>query len=246
MPPIDTETLTALEGLSVNPETASAVIVRQLDRKLYVKVNAVLEAAGGKWSRSAKAHVFAEDPREVIEQILLTGEYRNEKQDFGVFYTPPGLAAEAADALEIEPGMFVLEPSAGMGALAKAARERGGHVVCLDVLEKHVDCLIWNRFTAQQKDFLTAEPEEYPRFDRVLMNPPFAKQADAQHVLHALKFLKPGGKLVAIMSAGVTFRETDWYRRVRGLACEIRPLPPNSFKDSGTSVNAVLVKIAKL
>jgi 16S rRNA G1207 methylase RsmC len=36
------------------------------------------------------------------------------------------------------------------------------------------------------------------------MNPPFARQADIHHVNHALKFLKPDGLLVSVMSAGVT------------------------------------------
>jgi hypothetical protein len=38
----------------------------QLDRKLYVSVNKVLEAIGGKWNRREKAHLFDECPEETI------------------------------------------------------------------------------------------------------------------------------------------------------------------------------------
>lgn len=238
---IDNETLAELAELSITG--SQVVIARQLDRPLYDKVNKVLVAAGGKWNRSAKAHLFTGDPAELLESIVLTGEYRNEQQDFGVFYTPASLAARAADALKIRPGMSVLEPSAGMGALAEAARARTAQVTCIDMLTKHAVMLEKLGFGFVLGDFLLCDPQDFPPFDRVLMNPPFAKQADAQHVLHALKFLKPYGRLVAIMSAAVTFRDTPWYRQVRELASSIEPLPPGSFKESGTSVNAVLVVI---
>ena len=64
--------------VNVSPETATiivngmtwderdgkiaGVIVQQLDRNDYVKVNKALEALGGKWNRKAKAHLFDEDP----------------------------------------------------------------------------------------------------------------------------------------------------------------------------------------
>lgn len=38
-------------------------IQEQLDRKLYEAVNKALEAAGGRWNKKAKAHVFKGDPR---------------------------------------------------------------------------------------------------------------------------------------------------------------------------------------
>ena len=60
-------------------------------------------------------------------------------------------------------------------------------------------------------------PEVVGRFDRVVMNPPFCRGRDLDHVRHALRFVAPGGRLVAIMSAGVAFRE-DVYERDAKLA----------------------------
>ena len=248
---IDAETLAVFDRCTTSP----CVVVLpegQLDRKLYEKVNKVLTAAGGKWSRSAKAHVFTEDATDVIEQALLTGEISSQKQELGVFYTPPALARRAAQALRLDrPGLSVLEPSAGMGALAIAARgEAAGvgepDVDCFDVLAKHVTELARLGFTAAQVDFLKAESEDgFQRYDRIIMNPPFARQADARHFLHAVKFLRPGGRMVAIMSAAVTFRETPAYRQVRKMVSDaggsIEMLPAGSFKESGTGVNTALV-----
>jgi hypothetical protein len=77
------------------------------------------------------------------------------------------------------------------------------------------------------------------------MNPPFSKRADIKHVMHAFKFLKPGGRLVAIMSAGVSFRDdklgTAFRSIVIGNGGTIEPNPEGSFKASGTSVSTVMV-----
>ena len=53
---IDDDVLAVLSRSTV--VGSSLVIPDQLDRKLYVKTNKVLEAAGGKWNRKARAHVF--------------------------------------------------------------------------------------------------------------------------------------------------------------------------------------------
>ena len=72
--------LSVLEaGLSLNDRNVT--IKAQLDRKLYTEVNAALEALGGKWNRSAKAHVFAESPEDVLERILLDGGFHDAKQE---------------------------------------------------------------------------------------------------------------------------------------------------------------------
>ena len=57
-------------------------------------------------------------------------------------------------------------------------------------------------------DFLHLKPDPENLYDRVVMNPPFDRERDIDHVIHALKFLAPEGVLVAIMSAGTEFRET--------------------------------------
>jgi predicted RNA methylase len=192
------------------------------------------------------------DKHGAIDPILLTGIVTDAKREFGVFFTPPDLARRAAKLADLRAGMRVLEPSAGHGALVLAARAEAD--VQVDAIElypgsavvmKSIDLgggRLWG-----EVDFLAASPGDIGRFDRVLMNPPFAKMADARHVLHAVNFLDEGGHLVAIMSAAVTFRETTDYQIVRSLASHnggaIEALPPGSFKKSGTDVNAALVTI---
>jgi predicted RNA methylase len=222
------------------------VLVGQLDRKLYTDTNKVLEAAGGKWNRSAKAHVFDGAAIDALEPIILTGAYSRTKQDFGQFDTPEDLAAEVVAIAGIEPRMNVLEPSAGVGNLVDAIVSAGGIVHAFEIDDKRRAVLQASglmRFPVASGDFLTFEAS--PTFERVVMNPPFAAQADIRHVMHAFKFLKSGGKLVSIMSSGVMFRDNkltaDFRDFVYAHDGSIERLPEDSFKASGTAVNTCVV-----
>ena len=56
------------------------------------------------------------------------------------------------------------------------------------------------------RDFLTMKPGDIPQVDKIIMNPPFDRGGDCDHVRHAFQFLKPGGVLVAVMSARRVWR----------------------------------------
>jgi predicted RNA methylase len=244
MPQISTDVLKALDAATT--DGALLILNGNLDRKLYAETNKVLEAAGGKWSRSKKAHVFDGDAIDAIEPIILTGEYRDDKQDFGQFDTPHAIAEQVVGLAGIQPGMLVLEPSAGIGNIARAAAKAGGVVTAVEIDAKRAGHLAGIAgVTGHNHDFLQSTPNQH--FDRVVMNPPFAKQADIKHVLHAFKFLKAGGRLVAIMSNSVMFRDnrmaTDFRRFVDSRSGTMRALPEGSFKPSGTGVNTCIVTI---
>jgi len=223
------------------------VLVGQLDRKLYERTNKVLEAAGGKWNRKLKAHVFPTDASIRLEQILVTGEVDIPKDEFNYFPTPAGLVENLVSHLDIHAGTKVLEPSAGKGAIASKCAELGALVDCYELMQDNYDALrsVSSLHKVSKADFLSVEPS--PEYDFVVMNPPFFGQADVKHVMHAFKFLKPGGTLVSIMSNGVSFRTNRLTTQFREFVYDhggvIDPLPDNSFKESGTLVNTVVVTI---
>lgn len=225
-------------------------LVGQLDRKTYTAVNRVLEAAGGRWNRAQRAHLFDGDAADAIESVVLTGEIVSAKQAFGYFPTPTPIVRQLIDHARIEPGMRVLEPSAGRGAIALAAADAGAVVDCVELQAGHAEAIRDAHHpdvTVLVADFLTTSPQ--PVYDRVVMNPPFARQADIAHVTHAYKALKPGGLLVAVMSAGITFRQTQaagaFRARLEALDGELHPLPDGAFKESGTGVRTVIAVLPK-
>jgi predicted RNA methylase len=221
----------------------------QLDRRRYEATNKVLVAMGGKWSRKAGGHVFPESPEARLYDALSTGEVVSQQQEWGCYFTPPEIVGEVIRAARLSPGQSVLEPSAGQGALALAAAEIVGTsaILCVEILPENVNVLIRKGFgRVIQGDFLGFSWTAI--YDRVIMNPPFSGQKDIDHVLHAWQALKPGGRLVAIMSAGWTFRSNRKSQEFRALVetnGSWRTLPEGSFRESGTEVSAVMVEMEK-
>lgn len=221
----------------------------QVKKTDYVAVKVVLEAAGLKWDRKAKAHLAADgDASEVVEALLMTGRYVL-PADLGQFDTPPELAERVVEMAAVSAGMQVLEPSCGTGNLVEPLLARGAQVAAVELMpERFRESLKTSlRVKFLAGDFLELGKVSVPMFDRVVMNPPFAKRADIEHVTLALKCLKQTGRLVAIMSAGVTFRHDAKAVAFRSLVesrgGSIEQLPADSFHAAGTSVNTVVVTI---
>ncbi|ORM55941.1 restriction endonuclease subunit M [Pantoea conspicua] len=246
---VDNEVLNVLSASQC--EGNNLILTGQLDRNLYTRTNKVIEAAGGKWNRKAKAHVFDIDASDRIEQIILTGDVVVPKDDFEFFPTPPDVAKHVIRLADVRDGMKVLEPSAGQGALAKAAHDAAANVMIdmYELMPANNEALhalnLRLSGIGDPVDFLRVEPA--PIYDRVVMNPPFGRQADIKHVTHALKFLKPGGLLVSVMASSVTFRSnkltTDFRQLIEERGGHIEELPEGAFKSSGTMVNTVIVSI---
>lgn len=220
-------------------------LMGQLDRTMYAKVNKVIEAAGGKWDRKSKSHLFDKEASERVDEIILTGEVEVPKDEFNYFPSPQDVVDRLMELADIQPGMYVLEPSAGQGAIAGACVDSGAAVDCIELMEQNCRVLDELFLSVTQADFLTVTPK--PVYDRVVMNPPFAKQQDIKHVMHALKFLKSDGLLVSVMAAGVTFRDNkltqDFRNLIRERGGDIEALPEEAFKTSGTMVKTVICKI---
>ncbi|MFI0822258.1 methyltransferase [Streptomyces sp. NPDC021098] len=221
----------------------------RMDSKLYGRVNEVLEAAGGRWTKNAGAHLFPVDAAEAIAPVLTTGEVvtlREKRNDAQYFPTPAPIVQRLLELAELEPGMEVLEPSAGSGAIASAAAGAGAVVDCFERDPGYAAVLAdaGAARTTRAVDFLTVNAE--PRYDRVLMNPPFTRQADVAHVRHALRFLKPDGLLVAVMSHAVTYQKGDaaaFRSLVEQSGGQVEALPEGAFTSAGTGVRTIVVTI---
>ena len=224
-------------------------IVEQLDRKLYEATNKVLLAAGGKWNRSAKAHLFAADPREVLELAVEAGEILDEKKTFNIFETPPEIAARMVELAKIESTHRVLEPSAGSGNLLRAIGDKPDKVAVElnDAQLNRLRCcgVLWTEI--HHGDFLECDPlpldpkrGHLGTFDRVVMNPPFGNGADIRHIWHASTFLQDGGRLVALCANGPRQRE-----EFRDIAVHWEEFPAGTFKTEGTNVSVAMFVLLK-
>lgn len=216
-------------------------LTTQLDRITYQKINKVLIAVGGKWNSSKKAHVFKEPVEEIIQNIIHTGEYTSEKKEFQFFPTPKALAKKLVEMSGACKSDICLEPSAGQGNIAEFLPN-------VDVIELNPN----NRKILEEKgfniihdDFMTFTPKK--EYDVIVMNPPFCKQQDIDHITKAVGIAKKA--VVAVSSAGVMFRTdkktTKFRELVVNLGGTIEELPESSFKESGTAVNTCVICIHK-
>lgn len=169
------------------------------------------------------------------------------------FPTPPELAARMVALAGIEPGMRVLEPSAGTGALLRAivdaerAPNRAGpapDVTAIEINQGLCESLPAHLASSVIcADFLDAFPGmDVDKFDRIIMNPPFAKAQDVAHILHAMKFLRPGGRLVAICANGPC-QHAAIRPVIEAHGGTWEELPAGTFASAGTNVRAALVVI---
>jgi hypothetical protein len=170
---------------------------------------------------------------------------RNAFNDF--FPTPETVAEEVIGLAEIEPGMRVLEPSAGNGMLADAAKAAGAEVDVVEMGGQLREILSEKGHNLVGEDFLDYQAAE--QYDRIVMNPPFSNDQDIQHVQHAYTMLKPGGKLVAIVSSMAGDRANTRNRQFREWLDDLdaveQPLPQGAFLSSmnqtGVSTKVLVV-----
>lgn len=242
----------------------------QLARPLYDAVMKVIGAAGGKWNKSAKAHLFPEgtDPREVFSEALETGSIEHTKNVRQAFYTPPDVAVRVIEAATIGRDHLVLEPSAGGGALVDAVTLNEFEAITAIEMDPQAAALLTKSCEGCDDiqvligDFLSFEPcalgseptndKQLPRFDRVVMNPPFTGGQDIQHIRHAFSFLWPGGRLVSVVPTNVLSNTSRAYAEFRKWLdgpytadWEWIKLPAGSFAASGTQIDTALLVIDK-
>jgi len=161
---------------------------------------------------------------------------------YQLFQTPPEIARRLVDLLELTPGKRLLEPSAGLGRLLDCiAPLEPVETVAVEISADLTRALYYQRRERVQllcRDFLTQEPGDLGTFDAIAMNPPFHMRADVRHIIHALQFLKPGGKLAALCM-DTPQREAI----LRPMAATWESIPAGAFKAEGTGVPTILLTI---
>lgn len=167
----------------------------------------------------------------------------------GFFPSPAPVVGAILDRAQLREGLTVADTSAGTGAILDGVKEQFG--ILGDAFEKNYtlsEILELKGYNVERGDSLEILPAG--QYDRILINPPFEQLQDIDHIRHSYDvFLKAGGRLVAVCSAGAFFNSCkkaqsfrDWFE---GLGGEVEDLPEGSFKASGTNVNTKIVIIDK-
>ena len=167
----------------------------------------------------------------------------------GFFPTPDNIIGMMVFGMGLS-GATVLEPSAGIGSIADVARDMGATVVCIERLHSLCEILEAKGHNTICDDFLNYTPA--PLFDFVLMNPPFEKNQDIEHVMHAARFLVPGGTIKAIMPSSAMRHGESGQKKRQEFAAWVdqhssywTSLPDGSFKNAfrSTGVNCAMLTL---
>lgn len=181
-----------------------------------------------------------------------------------LFVTPSEIAARMVELANLRASNRVGELSAGTGNIVKAvithgdAHDTNYEIVMVEIAPKLCD-LLRATFPGRQvvcADFLMCSAESVGidgihnglkrigRFDRIIINPPFANGQDIAHIKHALSLLRVGGVLVALCANGPR-QQKELMPLVLKSGGTWKTLPVNSFKESGTGVSVAMLTIYK-
>ena len=224
----------------------------QLDRKLYVETNKVLEGLGLKWNKKEKAHISSEDVSEKWYNMIDTGEWVDVKKQYQYFPTPKEIVRQMIDMINWEGVETALEPSFGTGNILDELPSQTNIHGCEINPEMFTEVSL--KYTAVENvnllniDFLSLEEM---CFDVIIANPPFTKLQSLKHFNHMVKLLEDNGQLLCILPCGdydknssIKLRQ-EFTKFVDDNNCSITYLDGGHFKESGTMVKTMIVKYVK-
>lgn len=205
------------------------------DKSVLKQVDTVMEAIGG--VKQGFYWRFDYNPTEVVGQVVCTGAIPDHVSH-QYYPTPDTLAEElvAKAAQDAPEGALWLEPSAGIGGIAKHVPEHA-QLHCVEINELHTKILEAQGYkNVIQADFLEFAQQTNQRYDRIVMNPPFAQGRWQAHLEAAASLLSNEGRLVAILPASAKGKEL-----LPGYSHSYSEVYANMF--AGTSISVVIVSI---
>lgn len=184
--------------------------------------------------------VIPPDPNAIRLRDMLYRAKMYQKGD--IQFTPPELAKELVALAGVRKDSRVLEPEAGIGNIADAAKEVTDHVDCIERMTDFCEILKLKKHNVIGNDLLTAETA--PIYDAVVMNPPFSEEYE--HIKRAFDFLRPGGSLVAVCSSSIQWKSTRKYEQFRDWLSEhTHSIDECGAKFEMTGVHTVVLVVDK-
>lgn len=184
--------------------------------------------------------VIPPDPNAIRLRDMLYRAKMYQKGD--IQFTPPELAKELVALAGVRKDSRVLEPEAGIGNIADAAKELTDHVDCIERMTDFCEILKLKKHNVIGNDLLTAETA--PIYDAVVMNPPFSEECE--HIKRAFDFLRPGGSLVAVCSSSIQWKSTRKYEQFRDWLSEhTHSIDECGAKFEMTGVHTVVLVVDK-
>lgn len=212
----------------------------QLGSDEFAQVKEIAQIIRGRWvGGKTQGFVFPDEilPEPIIKDIVISGKVPPANR-YSLYPTPAGVIESLFEIIGDEIDWIdepkILEPSAGVGGLVLAIRERypDARITAIEIDPINVAIMQGKGIEAIEADFEKTNWED--EFDLVIMNPPFDGVACARHFNHAYRAMKKHGALACILPSAIMHRATS----VESVATmmdtinrhgEIMELPSKSF-----------------
>ncbi len=204
----------------------------------------VLRALGGvQREKGADEWQFDYPPGDVLSEIITSGCIPDARSH-QYYPTPQHMAEQAIELADIGEYHWCLEPSAGTGGLADYMPM--ARTVCVEVSSLHCEVLRAKGRDVHRDDFLEWAVMAYERgqrFNRIVMNPPFADGRWKEHLRAAMKLLDFGGVLVAILPEGANTGNVRLLAEEADLAGDLAIDWHGPFDYPGVSIRVRIMKL---
>lgn len=215
----------------------------QIDRDLYIECKTIIESYGYKYS-SKKFNKKGANASEDLQKMIDGVEVLSARKQFNFFPTPRPIVELAQELLCHDGESSILEPSCGTGNLVD------GLEPFTRAIEINEDCIVElknKNIEVIGFDFTQTLPI---KFKYIIMNPPFQKRQDAEHVFLAFNnWLEDGGVLVAITSTSIITANDKKSKYFQDLYLKYgiyqKIIDAGAFKESGTMVSTAITKFLK-
>lgn len=215
----------------------------------YDRLKPYIEVMGGHWREKVSGFVF-------IKKHIKKTNKLNWQEAWQYFPTPKSVAERVIQLSEIEEykgTARILEPSAGTGNLLDCIPNSVEYTAFVVEPEENNAIILEDKGFNVYKDTFERFYNEYKDIDtgitHVIMNPPFSIGRDMSHTRLAYEMLQRGGVLVSIISENSLYYDKEetkqfnkWLKEVNAY---IETVPMGAFKDSGTTIDTVIIKIKK-
>lgn len=243
--------------------------VRKMTDAEYDEVKPLIESTGGHWREKYKGFVFKTDTshREAYSEDKEKNQFFPTPEKVAKRVVELcGLDKVNYNIVDSNSNYKIMEPSAGQGSLLIAIPDdvkyyaeeivvepNDTNIKALNILGYTVEEMTFEKFYDKCKFARELPYEEhhgiYGSITHVVMNPPFSGSRDIKHTMLAYNMLQEGGTLVSVVSENALYYENENSEKFREWIKEvdayIEEVPYGSFRESGTLVDTVIIKVVK-
>ena len=235
-----------LELLYVDEKSIMLPTEIQFSAATYTILKDVLQKASGKYHNGGFLFDSSDEAQTVLA-ALLDGEDVNIKKSLQYYASTDAAADILLNDVDFT-GKTIYEPHGGEGFLVRKSFDLGAkEVLTTEIYRKFHPALEATGAKVIGTDVFDVTPDMLEDVDAIVMNPPFTGGADVKHFNYLLSIIPRGIPIYAIMSGCVNHHNWKVYKDFRDYLTSkgINPIdiPAGSFKESGTNVSTVAIRI---